>query len=317
MGMEGTTLNEQEIKAIQEALRQNTARKSAVLNAGAEVTPLVLLRDDRAADQAKPSARQLGARWAKMIPKGLFNLIGVKLDASLQSTEIATVGSLREELENCWLCPIEIPERSSYALVTMSGPMLCSLVVKSLGGGLENPAEPQVSLTTMRLFGPIGEGLSRLLMEAYRDEFGGALKLYAGQEPREFWRSKVPESELVAVVSIAVQGATNGTIRALICPSAIASQSLLSEAPIIATKTAEEVLGGVPLESSILLGSTTITMSRLASLKPGDIISLDRFLRDPLPFYCAGVLKAHGRIALEGESLTVELTELVSKNTHK
>jgi hypothetical protein len=51
--MEGSTLNDQEIKAIQEALRQSTARKSAVLNAGAEVTPLVLLRDDRAADQAK------------------------------------------------------------------------------------------------------------------------------------------------------------------------------------------------------------------------------------------------------------------------
>jgi flagellar motor switch protein FliN len=252
-----------------------------------------------------------------MIPKGLFNLVGVKLDASLQSTEIATVGSLREELENCWLCPIEIPERSSYALVAMSGPMLCSLVVKSLGGGLENPVEPQVSLTTMRLFGPIGEGLSRLLMDAYRDEFGGSLRLYSGQEPREFWRSKVPESELVAVVSLSVQGATNGTIRALICPSALVSQSMSNDAPVVSTKTAEEALGGVPLESSILLGSTTITMSRLASLKPGDVISLDRFLRDPLPFYCAGVLKAHGRIALDGESLTLELTELVSKNNNK
>jgi flagellar motor switch protein FliN len=310
--MEGNTLNEQELKAIQETLRQSTTRKSAVLNAGADVMPLVLLRDDRAADQAKPSARQLGVRWSKMIPKGLFNLVGVRLAASLQSTEIATVGSLREELEHCWLCPIEIPERSSYALVAMSGPMLCSLVVKLLGGDLENPVEPHVSMTTMRLFGPIGEGLVRLLMQAYRDELGGSLKLYSDQEPREFWRGKVPESELVAVVSISVQGATSGTIRALLCPSALVSQSMPSDAPIITTNT-DEVLGEVLVESSILLGSAAITMSRLASLKLGDVISLDRFLRDPLPFYCAGVLTAHGQIVLDGESLMLELTALVSK----
>jgi flagellar motor switch protein FliN/FliY len=311
--MDASVLNEQELKAIQEALRQNASRpqESQPINE-AEVSPVMLLRDERAADQAKPNARLLGSHLVKTLPRSLFNLVGVRLEAGLQSVDVFSAKALREELEGCWLCVIEIPSRSSHALVTISGPMISALVVKSLGGGLE-AQDNTPSQTTLRMFSSIGETLTRVVVDACRDELAVQARIIAGVTPKEFWRLQVPEDTQITAISVSLQGPTSGVFRVFFCPDALISARPKKEVAPASSKSAEEALGEVPVESSILLGKAPIKLSQLCSLTIGEVISLDRFLHEPVAVYCGGVLKAFGRVVLSGELLTVELTELAVK----
>jgi flagellar motor switch/type III secretory pathway protein FliN len=69
----------------------------------------------------------------------------------------------------------------------------------------------------------------------------------------------------------------------------------------------ENALGAVPIEVRVELGKAQMSMSEFSSLRPGAVVALDRFVDDPLPVRCAGVIKATGRALVSRGVLAVEI----------
>ena len=76
-----------------------------------------------------------------------------------------------------------------------------------------------------------------------------------------------------------------------------------------ATETAPSSPLDVPVTLTVELGRVNLTLSRLADLKPGDVLELGRHSREPVE------LTSNGRLVARGELILID-TELGVRVTH-
>lgn len=73
------------------------------------------------------------------------------------------------------------------------------------------------------------------------------------------------------------------------------------------------ILGGIPIDLSIVLGSTHVPIRQVLKMSRGAMIPFDTHHDDPTMVYANGQLVAKGRILVEDERMSLEITEIVHK----
>jgi flagellar motor switch protein FliN/FliY len=73
-----------------------------------------------------------------------------------------------------------------------------------------------------------------------------------------------------------------------------------------------ELVLDVPVDLSLQVGSTVMSIRELVKLVEGSVISLDRESTEPMDVLVNGTLIAHGEIVLVDDSFGVRLTDVVS-----
>jgi flagellar motor switch protein FliN/FliY len=73
------------------------------------------------------------------------------------------------------------------------------------------------------------------------------------------------------------------------------------------------VLEGIGIELSIVLGSTQLPIRQLLKMSRGAMIPLDCSQDDPTLVYVNDELVAKGRILVDGEYMSIEISEIVKK----
>lgn len=69
----------------------------------------------------------------------------------------------------------------------------------------------------------------------------------------------------------------------------------------------------VPFNLVIRLGKAKLKFSELARLKQGDIVVLDKLIRDPLDACVAGIVKFRGRAGRTGHRQAFQVEEVIEK----
>lgn len=73
------------------------------------------------------------------------------------------------------------------------------------------------------------------------------------------------------------------------------------------------VLEGITIEMSIVLGSAEVPIRQILQMSRGAMIALDCGQDDPSLVYVNGQLVARGRILVDGEMMSLEISDLVKK----
>lgn len=73
------------------------------------------------------------------------------------------------------------------------------------------------------------------------------------------------------------------------------------------------VLEGIPIDLSIILGSTNIPIRQVLKMSRGAMIPFDCDHNDPTLVYVNNQLIAKGRILVDGEMMSLEITEVVQR----
>lgn len=73
------------------------------------------------------------------------------------------------------------------------------------------------------------------------------------------------------------------------------------------------VLEGIPVDLSIVLGSASIPIRQVLKMSRGAMIPLDSGHDDPTLVFVNDELVAKGRILLENEKMSLEITEVVKR----
>lgn len=73
------------------------------------------------------------------------------------------------------------------------------------------------------------------------------------------------------------------------------------------------VLDGIPIDLSIVLGSTNIPIRQLLKMSRGAMIPFDCDHNDPTLVYVNNQLVARGKILVDGEMMSLEITEVVQR----
>lgn len=74
------------------------------------------------------------------------------------------------------------------------------------------------------------------------------------------------------------------------------------------------VLDGIMIEMSVVLGSTEVPVRQILQMSRGAMIPLDCGQDDPSMVYVNGELIALGRILVDDEVMSIEISELVKKS---
>lgn len=73
-----------------------------------------------------------------------------------------------------------------------------------------------------------------------------------------------------------------------------------------------DVILDIPVNISMEVGSTEITIRNLLQLNQGSVIELDRLAGEPLDVLVNGTLIAHGEVVVVNEKFGIRLTDVVS-----
>jgi flagellar motor switch protein FliN/FliY len=68
----------------------------------------------------------------------------------------------------------------------------------------------------------------------------------------------------------------------------------------------------IPLEITVELGSSRITIGDLLKLSQGSVVELNRLTNEPLDIFVNKKLMAHGEVVLINEKFGIRLTNIVS-----
>ncbi len=73
-----------------------------------------------------------------------------------------------------------------------------------------------------------------------------------------------------------------------------------------------DVILDIPVEISMQVGSTSISIRNLLQLNQGSVIELDRLAGEPLDVLVNGTLVAHGEVVVVNEKFGIRLTDVVT-----
>jgi flagellar motor switch protein FliN/FliY len=73
------------------------------------------------------------------------------------------------------------------------------------------------------------------------------------------------------------------------------------------------VLEGIPIDLSIVLGSTSLPVRQLLKMSRGAMIPLDCGHNDPTLVFVNNQLVAKGKVLVDGELMSLEITEVVAR----
>jgi flagellar motor switch protein FliM len=305
-------LDAEEVAAIREAMGQAAQVPDTATPGPAQdrdAIPIALIAEDRAAVQARPNGLKLASRWARFTKKQLGRMTGAKIDLDVLGAESVEASSLREELMLAWTGCVGAADRAGTALVAISGPMIETLAARLLGapsqeGQAQTDRTP--SSVALRLFESVGDGILRALCEAWREEQGCTATIADAARAGKA-RAELTTDGIVLLVTLAVRGAAAGQIRIICRPETLIAPTPPVEAVPAAPGLIEDALGAVPVDVAVELGRARLTLSELGALRPGAVITLDRFVDDPLPVEVQGVVKAHGRAMVARNAMAVEI----------
>ncbi len=112
------------------------------------------------------------------------------------------------------------------------------------------------------------------------------------QEIADEWAAAMAEDE-----SAAGAGATNA----------------LTQQPRAATASPDlDVILDIPVQISMEVGSTSITIRNLLQLNQGSVIELDRLAGEPLNVLVNGTLIAHGEVVVVNDKFGIRMTDVIS-----
>lgn len=73
-----------------------------------------------------------------------------------------------------------------------------------------------------------------------------------------------------------------------------------------------DVILDIPVNISMEVGSTSITIRNLLQLNQGSVIELDRLAGEPLDVLVNGTLIAHGEVVVVNEKFGIRMTDVIS-----
>lgn len=95
--------------------------------------------------------------------------------------------------------------------------------------------------------------------------------------------------------------------------SAAGATNTLTQQPRAATASPDlDVILDIPVQISMEVGSTSITIRNLLQLNQGSVIELDRLAGEPLNVLVNGTLIAHGEVVVVNDKFGIRMTDVIS-----
>ena len=308
-GVRADRLSPEEIEFMRENLMLDA--KSSSVRGPVRPTPVALIAEDRGLERARPRARSLFERWIPRLERVLISTTGLRTAAEITGVELSHPRPHLEGLGQCWSRTLRVVPLDREVLVSMGGPFIERVASRLLGAPVDSVSGRAPSAALLRIFGRVGELLVQHLVEGWPAERPGQ-RLVDDPTRRSTLASR---TRPLVVVRLELRGECEGWI-SIATEGELFAESSEEEATVGRTGASRPgprptaILSRVPVELCVELGHARLSMTRARALHEGDLVALDRLVRDGLEIRVGGQLVALGRPAVDGTDMVVEITEV-------
>jgi flagellar motor switch protein FliM len=301
-------LDPEELEAIQAAIRQSVPSRAPTSNQP-EATPLALIASDRDAMSARPRLLAVATPWARQLERALRTYLASDTRIEVVGAEVVHGRSLRDELRTNWRGAVRPAGKPGALVVTVGGPIIEVAAARRCGATSVGPTDAtrEPSQIAIRLFEPAGKACVGALGRAWRERESVELSDVTSADAAV---EAILSSDAIIVVTLTVASPCSGRIKLLALPSAAAGAAPQLEATRGEAAAVGRALGHVPVEVKAVLGTIELSLAELRDLQPGATFTLPTFVDSPVPVYCGGVLKAHGKPVVSRGVIAVEIVDL-------
>jgi len=299
-------LSQEERDALRDSIQTSARKRDRPQPQAPEPTPVALIADDLATEKVTPAALRLAERWAGTIERLLPPVCGAKVHVELDRDVVSDSKVIEEVLSDNWLGMVRLAQDRGSVLIAARGSMIPELAARVLGGSYGGDPDKTPTAATMRVFGKVGQQIVIALINAMQQELGIEVVQKRAPSTAESWQPILDGTSLIAV-RLAVTGDAEGEIRMVASPDTLAVVRRGVQSQKAEPELVREVLGEVPVELSVDLGSTSMSASEFARLAPGEVLRLDCLVGDPLSVRVGGRIHAIGQAVVLGDVVAVEI----------
>lgn len=188
-------------------------------------------------------------------------------------------------------------------------PLALSLVAAMLGESKEDVEDRELTLVEQSVFDLIIRDFVEML-----DESGQPLGIRAqwqGGERRTQLIRLFRPGEPILLLNFRLSGGFGAGIVCWIWPQAAIESLFATEEPPAPAPHLPQLAQRLPFDLSVRLGRASLSVQRLARLKPGDVIVLDQTVCDPLVAEIGGVEKLHVWPGRDGTRQAIRVEGLI------
>jgi flagellar motor switch protein FliM len=294
------------------ALESLSPRMASARPAAAALRPLDLTGRERHLRNALGTMSRIAVRFCRSARRTLPFLVRRKARLLPESASIAGFSSLTgAALAAGPTFEVLLEAEGAWGSVLLNSDAVALVLDGALGGGDDGPSTPggELTLAQKALIGRIARALAEDFVSAVRDEstiemtFGSMRGIPAG-ETRE------PPGADGLSVECRIDGIPGGAaIEIRIAAAALESAARANETqdPMVGDPRLMEALHNVPLELTAELGTVTLGLRSVLSLRVGQILRLSTAVDDPVVVRISGQTKFSGVPVISRGQLSVEI----------
>ena len=301
-------LSREEQEALRDSIQTSARSRERPQPQAPEPSPIALIADDLATEKVTPAALRLAERWCRNIERLVPPVCGAKIQIELDREVIKDIALIQAEVSGNWLGLVKPTNDRGVVLVAASGPMIPSLAARVLGGTYDGETDKAPTSATMRVFGKVGHQMVVGLINAMQQEYGTEVEQKRPPASVEAWQPIADGASLLAV-RLTVTGDATGEVRMVTTPDTLALTRRGTQTQKASPRVVRSVLGEVPVELSVDLGSAEMSASAFARLEPGEVLRLDSLVGDPLSVRVGGRVHASGHAVVLGDVVAVEIAK--------
>lgn len=320
------TLNPDEVSALMSAIQEGTFGEEETTPAAPEAVAYDLTSQDRIIRGQMPTLDSINDKVASIFEVGLSGRVRMSLSVhSAPSTLMKFVDFNVLLAPPSTVCVLSLGTGFGQAIVVLEPGLAEALLAAALGDRQARVEPPTVE--SRRDLTSVEKLVLKKLLQIFTDGMATAWAPVLPFQP-EVARFEsdprlaniAPPNEVAILCSFEIEGPVKGRFELAIPYASVEpAKKLLASPPRLGGGADRRFLGAmkeelqsVQVELRAILGSTTVSLSKLLELQSGDILTLGSVEGAPLPILVEGTQKLTGTPSVSGGSLAV----VVEKDLH-
>jgi len=322
------TLSPEEVKALMSAIQDGkVSTEGGGRGPRGPVANYDLTSQDRIIRGQMPTLDAINEQIAGQLAMGLTGRTRMTLKVTTAAATLLKFADLTPLLAPpATVCVLGLGASYGYGLALLEPGVAEALLAAALGDR-RSRSNPEQQAEGRREFTAVEQMVLKRLLTILTEAMGIAWEQVIPFRPEvlrlEFdprMANIAPPSDVGIVSAFEITGSIEGRLQLVIPYAAVEPAKAKLAAPRRLAQRGDDriqemlvrEIEQVPVELRGLLGTTSINLSRLLSLEPGDVLLLDTDEERPLPIFVEGREKLRGRPSVSGGAMAMQVETPVS-----
>ncbi len=286
-------------------------------------------RPDKFAKDQLRTLEIIHENFSRLMNNFLSGYLRTFVEVEVLSVQSLIYNEFSNSISNpCILGIVDFAPLDGQIIIDVATDMAYTMIERILGGsGIQQGKKEHRSLTEIEL--TLLKNILVKFINLLKEPWGNIIEIKPKLERIETnsqFAQIVSPSESIALITLSLKiGETEGMVN--ICIPHVVIEPILAslssrlwfstsgkkEISEVEKKALEKNISKSKVSINAVIGRSVITVGELLTLRPGDVVILDKLVEDPFELYVGNELKFYGKPGIKNKKIALRITDTVSE----